>query len=137
MMTLNTLIEQAKTTLDLTESADQKSLYVLANRLLEMPEISWDEWRKIARQAPLEVKMAVKLAESKTFLRANQQALKIGVVFAMWGEENRLRPKSASNPNGEDALRVKIEQLDWATRDTQISWHLYAVDDGCPKWPTG
>ena len=63
---------------------------------------------------------------------ANVQARKIAVVFAMWGEQNRLQPKSGDNPNGEDSLVAKLEQLEWAAKDTSIDWQLYAVDDGCP-----
>lgn len=50
----------------------------------------------------------------------------------MWGEQNRLRPKSAVNPHGEDALRTKIRQLEWVSKGTRIDWTLYPVDDGCP-----
>jgi hypothetical protein len=58
--------------------------------------------------------------------------LKIGIVFAMWGEHHRLLPRTGANPHGEDSLRVKLEQLRWATADTRVDWKLYAVDDGCP-----
>ena len=109
-----TLIENAKTQFDLTETADQHSLYQLTEKLLALP---LDEVQTAARQpdAPLEFKIAAKLVDSRQFLLANQQPVKIGLVFAMWGEQNRLRPKTADNPNGEDALRVKLHQLDWAT----------------------
>lgn len=129
-----TLINQAKNRFDLTEPADQESLYTLTSQLLEMPHLSLDELKSMARagDTPLEFKIAAKLVESKRFLLANEQPVKIGVVFAMWGEQNRLYPKSDSNPNGEDSLWVKIQQLDWAMRDSRIDWTLYAVDDGCP-----
>ncbi len=128
------LVSGSKTEFDLTEAADQHSLYTLTNTLLELPNLSLDELRNTARNgnAPLEFKISAKLAESKRFLLANQQPLKIGVVFAMWGEQHRLLPKSAENPNGEDSLRVKMEQLDWATQDSKVEWTLYAIDDGCP-----
>jgi hypothetical protein len=129
------LVSGSKTEFDLTEAADQNSLYTLTNTLLELPNLSLDELRSTARNghAPLEFKISAKLVESKRFLLANQQPLKIGVVFAMWGEQHRLLPKSADNPNGEDSLRVKMEQLDWATQDSKVEWTLYAVDDGCPN----
>lgn len=66
------------------------------------------------------------------FLLDNKRPLQVGVVFAMWGEQNRLRPKGPSNPNGEDALLTKIQQLEWVSRKTGIDWRLYPVDDGCP-----
>ena len=59
--------------------------------------------------------------------------MRVGIVFAMWGEQNRLRPRTADNPNGEDSLRTKLDQLDWVARDTAIDWTVYAVDDGDPE----
>ncbi len=50
----------------------------------------------------------------------------------MWGEQNRLLPKSENNPKGADLLNVKVSQLDYLFKDSVISWKLYAVDDGCP-----
>ncbi|WP_249031110.1 glycosyltransferase [Photobacterium gaetbulicola] len=55
----------------------------------------------------------------------------------MWGEHNRLKKKSPLNPNGEDSLRVKIEQLNWITMGSMVDWHLYPVDDGCPDNSAG
>ncbi len=125
------LIQGAKTKFDLTETADQQSLYALTDQLLGLP---LDEIQAVARreETPLEFKIAAKLIDSRQFLLVNRQPVKIGVVFAMWGEQNRLRPKSPDNPHGEDALRVKLEQLAWATEATAVTWLLYAVDDGDP-----
>ena len=81
---------------------------------------------------PLEFKLAAKLVDSRRYALTVERKLNIGVVFAMWGEQNRLLPKSDTNPNGEDSLRTKITQLNWVTADTPIDWTLYAVDDGCP-----
>lgn len=134
MIVPRALIDQARNRFDLTEPADQERLYTLTSQLLELPDLSLTELQSTARagDTPLEFKIAAKLVESKRFLLANERPLKIGVVFAMWGEQNRLYPKSESNPNGEDSLRVKLQQLDWATRDSKVDWTLYAVDDGCP-----
>lgn len=128
-------ITGAKAQFDLTEPADQASLYTLADNLLALPDLSVGELRKTAvstPQPPLEFRLAVKLVQSRRAVEAIDKPLHIGVVFAMWGEQNRLHPKSDSNPHGEDSLRVKLEQLEWATRETAVSWTLYAVDDGCP-----
>ena len=134
MTTLKTLRANAKEQFDLTEPADQVRLYALTAALLEMKELSLDVIQDAARKpdAPLEFKLAAKLVKSRLYALQLQQPLNIGVVFAMWGEQNRLHPKSHTNPNGEDSLRTKIEQLDWVTSDTPINWTLYAVDDGCP-----
>ena len=82
--------------------------------------------------APLEFRIATLLAESRAQVSQIAQPLKIAIVFAMWGEHNRLLPASSSNPNGEDALRVKLAQLHWLLDSTPVDWTLYAIDDGCP-----
>lgn len=134
MTTLDTLFTNAKTKFDLTEPADQESLYVLTEALLALSDLALDALQEAARRAdaPLEFKLAVKLADARRYGVGVKRPLNIGVVFAMWGEQNRLHPKSDDNPNGEDSLRTKIEQLHWATEGTTIDWTLYAVDDGCP-----
>ncbi len=50
----------------------------------------------------------------------------------MWGEHHRLLPRSDDNPTGEDSLRTKLDQIDWLLHDTDLSWRLFPVDDGCP-----
>jgi len=132
--TLKTLLRNAKKAFDLTEPADQESLYVLTAALLKQPELPLDTLQEAARQldAPLEFKLAVKLVNSRKYALTVQRPINIGVVFAMWGEQNRLLSKSDTNPNGEDSLRTKIAQLNWVTENTPIDWTLYAVDDGCP-----
>ena len=128
------LIDNAKTRFDLTEATHQKSLYALTEVLLALPDLTLDELNEVAmaETTPLEFKLAAKLVESRRFLLANEKPIKVGVIFAMWGEQNRLHPKSETNSNGEDSLRVKLDQLAWATADSAVEWTLYAVDDGCP-----
>lgn len=134
MTTLNTLIANAKTEFSLTEPADQESLYTLTSALLELHGLTSDALQAAARKldAPLEFKLAAKLVDSRRYALSVERRLNIGVVFAMWGEQNRLFAKSDTNPNGEDSLRTKISQMNWVTADTPIDWTLYAVDDGCP-----
>ena len=55
---------------------------------------------------PIEFRIAAKLVKSRRYLDTVVKPLKIAVVFAMWGEHNRLHPKSADNPNGENSLRI-------------------------------
>jgi glycosyltransferase involved in cell wall biosynthesis len=125
------LIDTAQRRFDLTDAAAQAHLYALTDQLLAYPT---DDIAAVAKQpdAPLEFRLAHKLVDSRRYLQTVKDPLKLGVVFAMWGEQNRLRPKSDDNPNGEDALRVKLDQLAWATAGTPIEWTLYVVDDGCP-----
>ncbi len=133
MTTLNTLLAKAKTKFNLTEPADQESLYALTSDLLELHDLTTDALRDAARKldAPLEFKLAAKLVDSRRYALSVGRRINIGVVFAMWGEQNRLLPKNDTNPNGEDSLRTKITQMNWVTADTPIDWTLFAVDDGC------
>ena len=133
-MNLDSLVSQAKTQFDLTEAEHQRSLYCLADSLLDMPDLSLSALKELTLHddIPLEFKIAAKLVESKLIVHKIQQAVHIGIVFAMWGEQNRLQPKTEDNPHGEDALRVKLDQLAWITQGSPLSWTLYAVDDGCP-----
>jgi hypothetical protein len=124
------VIAGARDRFDLTDAADQDHLYDLTATLEQYPFA--DVSAAVRGDSPLALKLAHKLVDSRRVLRAIDRPVHIGVVFAMWGEHNRLRPKTAANPNGEDALRVKLAQLDWATRGTAVSWTLYAVDDGDP-----
>lgn len=131
---LYNLLAKAKTEFSLTEPADQESLYSLTSALLELHEQTLDTLKEIARKSdtPLEFKLAAKLVDSRRYALSVERKLNIGVVFAMWGEQNRMLSKSDINPNGEDSLRTKITQLNWVTSGTPIDWTLYAVDDGCP-----
>ena len=119
---------------DLTESSHQKSLLNLANVLYCLKNIPTDDYLALARDShcPLEFRLAVKLVESKRYLLTVSKPTVVGVVFAMWGEHHRLLTKTVDNPHGEDSLNVKINQLNWITNGTPVSWQLYPVDDGCP-----
>ncbi len=128
---LRRFVEGATDHFDLTEPAHQDSLLALTDALLGEPGLTVEDVRAAATDAPLEYRLAAKLVASRRALLAAPPT-HVGVVFAMWGEQNRMLPRSADNPNGEDSLRAKIRQLEWATRDTAVEWTLYAVDDGCP-----
>lgn len=55
-------------------------------------------------------------------------------IFAMFGEQNRLRTKT-EHENGQDLMRNKVLQLDWlfAGAKEGQTWEILAVDDGCPN----
>lgn len=129
-MPLTKLRQEARTEFDLTEKSHLESL----DRLVDELEASGSgpEQLKSDKDDPLEFRLAGKLVRSRQILKQIDEPLKLGIVFAMWGEQNRLRPKSEDNPNGEDSLRVKLDQLQRVTENTPIEWKLYAVDDGCP-----
>lgn len=126
------LISQAREDFDLTNPSHQQSVKELAERFLEQQDINGVMEALRAADAPLEARMAGLLAQSRQWMQSNRKPVRIAVVFAMWGEHNRLLPKSESNPHGENSLVTKLEQLDWACHNTPVDWHLYAVDDGCP-----
>ncbi|MBA5760791.1 glycosyltransferase [Vibrio sp. 404] len=128
------LLNNSSVDFELTNNDHQTRLLQLADELLILESISDEQFKLLIKQhnAPLEFQLAVKLVESRRRILAVSQPIEIGVVFAMWGEHNRLQAKSEDNQNGEDSLRTKIRQLMWVTSDSQVSWQLYAVDDGCP-----
>lgn len=130
---ISQLLKDSNSHFELTDSNQQRQLFQMADRLIKL-SLSTEELKQIAvdSHAALEFRLAVKLVESKRYVQSIKQPVNIAVVFAMWGEHNRLNPKSEYNPNGEDSLRTKVWQLSWLTRGSQVKWHLYPVDDGCP-----
>ena len=134
MLNIERLISQSSDNFDLTEAGHQASLMDLTEKILALSAEKIDTLAPPvnAIDYPLEFKIALLLAKSRKNILTNDKPVKIGVVFAMWGEQNRLLTKSDNNPNGEDSLITKINQLEWACAGTTIDWHLYAVDDGCP-----
>jgi len=119
---------------DLTEPSHQKNLLNLANTLYCLKDISIEYYQNIisTQVCPLEFKLAVKLVESRRYTLSIAKPVQVGIVFAMWGEHNRLKEKTSNNPHGENSLLMKINQLNWITKGTPIDWILYPVDDGCP-----
>lgn len=123
------LLRTARTRFDLTDPEHRESLLRLTTELLAREDVRPAD---LGVEAPLEVRLAAKLADSRRWLLASRRPVRVGVVFAMWGEHRRLLPRSPDNPHGEDSLRVKLAQLESATAETPVDWKLYAVDDGCP-----
>lgn len=134
-MEFDTLISKAKNKFDLTNPEDLSSLHALTHELLNQASVTvLESFHKLVRDpaTPLEFKMAIQLVKSKMAIQNITEPLDIAIVYAVWGEQNRMLPKSATNPNGEDSLRQKIDQLNWLIQDTPVHWRLYVVDDGCP-----
>jgi len=128
---LNRICQMSRKSFDLTSASDQVYLYDLVNSIRAFP---LGEIINLGNSSstPLSFRIAAKIADSKDYIESCPQPLKIGVVFAMWGEQNRLQKKTDRNPNGEDLLNVKVDQLNWLFKGSTIDWKLYAVDDGCP-----
>ena len=81
---------------------------------------------------PFFVHLTVILAVSKQQVMTLDGPLHYSVVFAVYGEVNRLKTK-AEHPNGEDFLMTKARQLDWLLRDHPgATWSMTVSDDGCP-----
>ena len=131
---IDTLVANARDKFNLTNPADQTSVRVLAEAFEKQSEKDVETATQASDGgAPLEARIAALLARSRRWLKGNSAKINVGVVFAMWGEHNRLLPAGDENPNGENSLVTKLEQLDWATQfSPNIHWTLYAVDDGCP-----
>ncbi len=84
-------------------------------------------------QVPLPVHLAAKLALSRSTVLTWEGPAHLSVVFAMYKEHQRIL-KNDQVAGGEDFLRRKVHQLEWlfAGRD-DLTWDLFAVDDGCPE----
>ena len=131
---LEQIYRSASNQFDLTESSHQICLLELADSLLDLKQTSPAQLAALAQKedCPLAFKLAVKLVQSRKYLKQINKPISIGIVFAMWGEHHRLLEKSPSNINGENSLLTKVTQLTWACKGTKVNWHLYPVDDGCP-----
>jgi hypothetical protein len=81
---------------------------------------------------PFFVHLAVILAVSKQQAMALDGPLHYSLVFAVFGEVNRLKTKQ-EHPNGEDFIMTKAAQLDWLLKDhPAATWSMTVADDGCP-----
>jgi hypothetical protein len=137
MTGLDELTSWGRDTFELGVASEHRRLRDLADRLVR--SATPDQLERIAldTQGPLDLRLAGKLAESKRWVTAEAPTGRIGIVFAMWGERNRLRPRSDDNPTGEDSLHVKLDSLHWLLAETDLDWRVFAVDDGDPDDSAG
>ncbi|WP_206540386.1 hypothetical protein, partial [Xanthomonas euvesicatoria] len=87
-----------------------------AQRLLLLQDasaLSKDDCASVGSPYDVKGKLSQYLARSRSAVERLAEPVKVGVVFAMWNEVDRLMPASSTNPHGEDCLRAKIEALDW------------------------
>ncbi|MCL1147558.1 glycosyltransferase [Shewanella sp. 10N.261.52.F9] len=131
---LEQLYRAASNQFDLTEPTHQDALLELADSLLDLQRTSPEQLLQLAQKedCPLAFKLAVKLVLSRQAIKQIKQPIIVGIVFAMWGENHRLLGKSSANPNGENSLLTKVQQLQWVCQQSKVDWRLYPVDDGCP-----
>ena len=117
---------------DIASTADQQRVRSLADQLLRDGRSSDARGFGLGADTAIDLGLAWHLARSKAAVADLDWSGPVAVVFAMWGEQRRLRPRSADNPTGEDALAVKLDQLDWLFSGSSVDWSLIAVDDGDP-----
>jgi hypothetical protein len=73
------------------------------------------------------------LADSKTRLQEHKnKVLRVAILMNLVHEQNRLRPSSRENPNGENSLENKLKQLDWLFDGTAVDYKLIYVSGTCP-----
>ena len=118
---------------DLADPADHARVRSLADGLLDadLPE---HRLAGIGRDpaTPFDLRLATMVARSRRAVLQSGWEGRLAIVFAMWGEQRRLRPRTNANPAGEDALHVKLDQLRWLFDGTGVDWWVLPVDDGDP-----
>ncbi|MCX5714608.1 MAG: HAD hydrolase-like protein [Candidatus Omnitrophica bacterium] len=74
-----------------------------------------------------------KLMQDSLAYYAGKSPERLLMVMPMFNEMRRLMPASPQNELGEDALRIKIEELQVIKRvNPDFQWRILAVDDGTP-----
>lgn len=87
---------------------------------------------------PPNIILACKEAESRAALQDTAvKPCHLTVVFPMYHEQNRIRPKS-EHENGQNFVRNKVRQMDWLVKDLdgKVTYDIIAVDDGCDNGST-
>jgi hypothetical protein len=126
---------EAPTEVDLTRAEQGAWARTVADQLLERAS-SVEELVRLEEEspeAPVLLRLAMKLAQSRMRVVALQGDFRVSVVFAVYKEHNRLRTQ-AEHPHGEDFLVRKVEQIEWLLDGVQgAAWEMLVVDDGCPE----
>lgn len=138
-MFVKRLEQVAPESLDLTVPTHNKAAMQCADTLRKLqPSLAHlcDLRAKLVERkddVPFFVHLTVILAVSKQHTSSLLTPFHCTMVFAVYGEQNRLKKKS-EHPNGEDFLFTKIEQLEWLFDcNSRGTWSILVVDDGCPN----
>lgn len=122
---------------DLTNGEETAQVLSIATEILQSG-VDIEEIKKMTYgadgqgPAPPVLISAVGAAESKLLLRKCGPH-HLTCIFAMFGEQNRLRTK-VEHENGQDLMTNKVKQLDWLFDGEEgKTWEIVAVDDGCPN----
>lgn len=126
---------EAPRAVDLTRPEQDEWVRSVAEQMLE-GAASADDLVKLEEEspaAPVLLRLAMKLAQSRRRILALRSELEVSVVFAVYKEHNRLRTR-AEHPHGEDFLVRKVDQIQWLFRGVpRARWQMLVVDDGCPE----
>lgn len=132
---MSSWVATAPATVDLTQPEQDEWTRRVAGEMLERfpGEGELQALEERSQDAPILVRLAMKLAQSKQRLMSLPGEFRVSVVFAVYKEHNRLRTR-AEHPHGEDFLVRKVDQIDWLLDATpRASWSMLIVDDGCPE----
>lgn len=138
---LKSLAEGLPRSRDLTSGAENDKVLEVATALVDQdPESMLGPVAERCAEYPAIALEALYCAASKARLRKIEAAegVHLTVLFAMYGETARIKPKSQESPHGEDFLRQKVKQVAWLFdgAPANFSWDIVAVDDGCPDQPS-
>ena len=126
---------EAPSDVDLTDPSDDAWVRAVADELVAKTSDAAEliELEQTALGAPVLLRLAMKLAQSRHRLLALEAQLRVSIVFAVYKEHNRLRTRD-EHAHGEDLLVRKVEQVEWLARGLpNASWQMLVVDDGCPE----
>ncbi|MFA5349548.1 MAG: glycogen/starch synthase, partial [Candidatus Paceibacterota bacterium] len=72
------------------------------------------------------------MKDASSLLKEKGKKVTVWMFFAVYNELKRIRPASKENPFGEDALRMKIGQLNrlFSSYSGVLDWRLVMVDNG-------
>ncbi len=138
-MDIEKIIQNGIESIDLTNETQAVRVIETANNLLkEYP--SFADLQKLEstlidrnESTMTFLRLALKLASSKSLVSTVEEPLHISVVFAVYKEHHRILD-SSQHPNGENFLVKKIQQMEWLFEgQDRITWDLTVVDDGCPE----
>lgn len=99
------------TEFDLTDAKHHQLVKDMADAMISSGTINKPSDKNIFRN------LAFRMAKAKKYLSITDKPLNVLVVTNLLGEHNRLRPSSPENPNGEDSLIRKLEEIEWLTED--------------------
>lgn len=132
---------------DLTSQVEHEMYLAASDKLVELYRDNVEALKDVETVTTKDISayptifhIAVKNALSKLRL-GSLPKLHCTVVFAMYGEQNRMVPcgtGEGQHPNGEDFVRRKHQQMTWLFAERpDCSWSMIGSDDGCPTDSAG